>query len=150
MVNLRIIFFHNIYYMTLYFIYYFLLNTVLDISNKNTNLCIQKNPSVLFILILHHFLSSFLLVGWLFDLKYILLLHILVVLGIIIYWQSNDNLCGLTTYVNKICGWNEEKPFHDLLDMVGLKKLKGWNEIGHYIFIIVGACISLFKIMLYV
>jgi hypothetical protein len=132
--------------MTIYFIYYFVLNTIFDIFSKDSIICIRNHPKILFILILHHFLSSFLLVGWLLQYKPLLLLHIFVVIGTIIYWRQNENLCGLTTYVNNICGWNQEKPFHDLLDIIGLKKLKSWNEMGHYIFIIIGASISLYKI----
>jgi len=133
--------------MTLYFIYYFLFNTILDVFSPASKNCIQKHPKILFILILHHFLSSFLMVGWLLQFKPLLLLHIFVVIGTIIYWKQNENLCGLTIYVNNICGWNHEKPFHDILDIIRLKKLKVWNEIGHYIFIIIGACISLYKII---
>jgi hypothetical protein len=132
--------------MTIYFIYYFLLDTIFDIFSHHTTTCITNHPHILLILILHHLISSFLLVGWLFNYKSILLLHIFVVIGTIIYWRRNENLCGLTTYVNNICGWDHEKPFHDLLDIIGLKRLKAWNEIGHYIFILVGACISLYKI----
>ena len=132
--------------MTVYFIYYFLLNTFLDLFSQPSQNCIQNHPRISIILILHHFLSSFLIVGWLLQYKPILLLHIFVVIGTIIYWRQNENLCGLTTYVNKICGWNQEKPFHDVLDIIGLKKIKAWTELGHYIFIIIGASISLYKL----
>lgn len=133
--------------MNLYFIYYFILDTILDIFSYNTIQCIKSHPRVLPILIYHHLISCFILAGWLFNFTPILLVHILAVIGTIIYWRYNDNLCDLTVYVNKICGWNEIKPFHDLLDIIGLKRLKTWNELGHYLFILSGACISLYKII---
>lgn len=133
--------------MTLYFTSYFLLDTLLDIFSKDTRSCIYREPSVLVVLILHHLMSCFLLGGWLFKYVSILIVHILVVIGTTIYWCRNQNLCDLTVYVNKRCGWNSNKPFHDLLDMIGLKELPAWNERDHYIFILLGATISLYKII---
>lgn len=134
---------------SLLFIYYFILDTIQDIFSKLTMNCIRAHPHVLPFLILHHFLSGFLLGGWLFNYKPILFLHILVVIGIIIYWRNNNNRCELTIYVNKQCGWNHDKPFNDLLNLIGLKKMKDWNEYYHYLFILLGASISIYKIYVY-
>ena len=49
--------------------------------------------------------------------------------------------------VNKQCGWNENKPFHDILDAIGLKRIQSLNEMWHYVFIIKGAGISIFRLM---
>ena len=61
--------------MIAYFLYYFLLDTTIDMFNPITQVCIKKNPSILFILLLHHFINCFLIVGWIFNYRPILLLH---------------------------------------------------------------------------
>jgi hypothetical protein len=133
--------------MLIYFIYYFLLDTFLDILHPITNKCINNHPRVFFILLFHHFISCFLLGGWIFNYKPIILLHFISVIFTIIYWFLNKNLCDLTIHVNKICGWDENQSFNDLLNMIGLKQIKSWNEFWHYIIILVGGFISICKLM---
>jgi hypothetical protein len=128
------------------FIYYFILDTIVDLSHNLTINCIFKHPTILFILILHHFFSCFLLGGWLFDFKPLLIIHIITVITTFIYWRKNENLCDLTILVNEKCGWKRDKPFRDLLDVIGLKNMRNWNEYGHYIVIILGGLFSLYKI----
>ena len=132
-----------------YFFYYFLLDTLVDILHPSSKLCINNNPQVLFILVLHHFINCFLLVGWIFNSKSMLLLHFIIVIGTIIYWGINDHLCDLTVYVNKLCGWDEKQSFNDLLNIIGIKKIKSWNKFWHYLVIAFAACISLYKIVYY-
>jgi len=91
----------------------------------------------------------FLLIGWIFNFKQILLLHIIIVIGTIIYWTITQHLCDLTVYVNKLCGWEEKQSFNDLLNIFGIKKIKWWNNIWHYFVIIIAACICLYKIVYY-
>ena len=147
--NLYVSFFNNIYYMMIYFLYYFIIDTIVDIIHPITKTCINNNSVVFFILLLHHLISCFLLIGWIFKSKSILLLHILTVVITCIYWFYNRNLCDLTVYVNKKCGWNVDQPFNDLLHFIGIKKVKGWNEFWHYIVIIIGSIISLYKLIKY-
>ena len=132
--------------MLLIFIYYFILDTIVDLFHSLTNKCIYKYPTILFVLILHHFLSCFLLGGWLLNYKPLLMIHIITVIVTFIYWRNNENLCDLTIFVNEKCGWKRDKPFRDLLDVVGLKNMRNWNEYGHYIVIVLGGLISLYKI----
>lgn len=129
------------------FIFIVSISTLLDLLSKDTNNCIvnSKKP-ILKLLIIHHIGSAFLLYGWLFNNYILLLLHILTVLFTTIHWLLNNNKCALTVYINRECEWPEDKPFHDILDMIGLKSIKSWNELWHYIFIITGMLISIFKI----
>lgn len=128
------------------FLFIVLLEILLDFTTKPTSLCIKEQPYIIYILTLHHVGNCFLLYAWLFNNKYILLLHIMTVLVTTIYWYFNENRCDITIDVNKLCGWNKDKPFRDLLDMSGLKKVALWNEVWHYLFIIIGGMISLWKI----
>lgn len=133
--------------MWLLFVSIVILEIILDFANRETSECVRSNPIAGWLLIGHHITSCFLLYGWLFSNSFILLTHVLVVLGTIIYWKSNNNLCDMTIYVNEKCGWHRDKPFHDLLDMVGLKDKPMWNELGHYLFIIAGGLISFWKLL---
>lgn len=127
------------------FVFILLLELLFAFRNYQTSACI-KNRQVLYALLLHHIGNSFLLYGWLFSNKLLLMLHILTVIGIAIYWKLNNNRCDLTIYINRMCGYPEDRPFHDLLDIIGLKELPMWNELGHYIFIMVGMLVSAWKI----
>lgn len=131
--------------MWIVFVFILLLELLLALSSYQNTPCIH-NREVLYALILHHIGNCFLLYGWLFSVKWILLLHILTVIGVFVYWKLNDNQCDLTIYINRKCGFPEDKPFHDLLDIIGLKELPMWNEVGHYIFILLGAATSAWKI----
>ncbi len=132
--------------MLIVFIFIVLLEILLDFTSEKTLACIKEHPYVIYILIIHHIGNCFLLYAWLFSNKYILSLHVLTVLGTTIYWYFNNNRCDITVDVNKICGWHKDKPFRDLLDIIGIKKIVLWNEVWHYLFIIIGGSISLWKI----
>ena len=132
--------------MWLLFVAVLLLEIILDFVSRQTSECVQVNPNAGWLLIFHHITSCFLLYGWLFSNPFILFIHIVIVIGTIIHWKNNENMCYLTVHVNKICDWPREKPFHDLLDMLGIKAKPWWNEYGHYIFILIGGIISLWKL----
>ena len=121
------------------FVFIISLEIILDILNRTTSKCIQQSRQpILELLIIHHISSGFLLYGWLFNNRILLSLHISTVLLTIMHWMTNNNRCKLTVYINNLCNWSENKPFHDMLDMIGLKSIKSWNELWHYIFIICG------------
>lgn len=123
------------------------LETLVDLLNKHTSKCIiNSQKHILELLIFHHISSGFLLYGWLFNNKILLSLHIITVLVTAIHWITNNNKCALTVYINNECDWPENKPFHDILDMIGLKQIKSWNELWHYVFIILGMFISVYKL----
>jgi hypothetical protein len=127
------------------FVFILLLEVFLAFSKSQIKTCVNKDKNALYLLLLHHVGNCFLLYGWLFSNKVILLLHIFTVIGTAIYWKVNNNRCDLTIYINRECGFPENAPFHDLLDMSGLKSVPMWNEIGHYIFIVLGCLISVYK-----
>ena len=131
--------------MWIVFVFILLLELILAFHNYQTSACIN-NKNVLYALLLHHVGNCFLLYGWIFSIKWILWLHILTVIGIAIYWKLNNNRCDLTIYINRMCGYPEDRPFHDLLDIIGLKELPLWNKVGHYLFILMGGLISIWKI----
>lgn len=133
--------------MLIIFIIIVLLEIILDFITEPTASCIKEHHYAIYILITHHIGNCFLLYAWLFSNKYILFLHVVTVLVTIIYWYFNNNRCDITVDVNKICGWHKDKPFRDLLDMSGLKKIALWNEVWHYLFILIGALISSWKII---
>ena len=129
------------------FIFIILLEMIVDLLSKQTSKCIkQSREPILELLVIHHISSGFLLYGWLFNNNILLSLHILTVLFTIIHWLTNNNKCALTVYINRECDWPESKPFHDILDMIGLKSIKSWNELWHYVFIVCGMFISISKI----
>lgn len=123
-----------------------ILEMLLDFTSPLTRACIAHQTGVAKLLILHHISSCFLLWGWLFNQSWILLAHVLVVIATFIYWKLNLNRCDWTIYVNRLCHWPEDKPLHDLLDMIGLKSTYMWNEVGHYLVIALGAVISAWKL----
>jgi hypothetical protein len=133
--------------MSIYIFYFIvLLELIIDATNSQTNMCMRRNLNATLLIILHHISNSFLLYGWIINNHIASALHIIVVLFTILHWRFNRNRCALTVKVNQQCGWDENKPFHDILDAIGLKRLPAWNEIWHYVFIAVGAGISMFRV----
>jgi len=128
------------------FVFIVLLEIALNFTMRDTFECIKDHYNVVFWLILHHISNCFLNYGWLFNNMIILSIHLLTTISTLIYWLSNSNLCDLTVYVNKICGWDENASFKDLLYMSGIKSIPFWNKIWHYVFIILSGCISIYKI----
>ena len=130
-----------------FFILLIVLEIVLDFNTSQTYQCLIDNHAVILPLIIHHIANGFLLYGWILIHRVFLFAHLIIVIAIIVYWKTNNNRCDLTIYVNRLCHWHKDKPFHDLLDMIGLKSTYLWNEYGHYLFITFGAVISLWKII---
>jgi hypothetical protein len=134
--------------MILFFIYFFILNIILDLQTSKTSLCIVNHPYILIILILHHLINSFILLGCFFNNNLILLFHFIIIIITIIYWIFNKNYCDLTLFVNKICGWEKNVPFNDIFNILGFKKIKKWNEFWHFFIIIIAGIISFSKILI--
>jgi hypothetical protein len=135
--------------MWVYFIYITLFQIILDFSSSPMSTCIIKHPSIIPIQIYHHLINNFLLFGWLFDKTPVLVFHLLICVSIIIYWMYNSKttkLCFLTVKVNNICGWPIDKPFNDIISLIGLKSVKGWNSFWNYIIVSFIASISVYKI----
>ena len=132
--------------MWLLFISIILLEITLNLTRPKTTECIKKHPCALFSLIVHHIANCFLLYGWILNNIPLLSIHILVCVSTIIYWITNSNLCDITVYVNRICGWDNKEPFHDLIYFLGFKKIPLWNSLWHYILVSLIAFISIYKI----
>ena len=123
------------------------LDIYVDFRRAQTLQCIKSNTNVAYMLLFHHIISTFLLYGWLIDIKPVLLFHIFVVFSTVIYWLFNRNLCDITVYINEKCGWKKDTPFKDILETIGFKSLPYWNNFGHYLFIVIGGFISYYKYM---
>ena len=83
------------------------------------------------LLILHHIVSIYVLLGGiLFNSKY----HLIFIIIILIHWLTNNNSCYLTTITNKFCGYNKEKNFEDLIYKLNFRKL---NKNIHYYLLII-------------
>lgn len=132
------------------FIFIVILEIFIDAFNTQTYTCIintqNTNPSTALLILFHHISNCFLLYGWLINNRIVAILHLVIVIFTMLHWKLNRNRCALTVKVNQQCGWNENKPFHDILDELGLKRIPAWNELWHYVFIIVGAGISIMRL----
>ena len=134
--------------MTFYLFVSFLLGEIIvDWMRPATRECVHNNPLIATAILIHHVFNAFLLFGWLIPSTAVRYAHILTVLFTVIYWKWRYNRCDLTVYVNRTCGWNLDEPFYDLLAYVGIKHLPLWNELGHYIVIIVSLAMSVLGIL---
>lgn len=132
------------------FIGLILLSIVLDITHKKTRKCMstsRQTSKLLFILVLHHILNIFANFGWMLNDKRLLMLYIISPIFMLIYWKLNNNKCDLTVYANKICGWSEDTYFNDFFQLLHFKTYDSWNNIYHKIFLGIGVCIAIYKLM---
>jgi hypothetical protein len=111
----------NEIFISVYFIQY--------LWDRLTTTCITKKGEVL--LILHHIMSVYLLIGgFIFNPKY----HLLSLIIIMIHWLINKNKCLITDWTNHYCGYDNEKPFQDIITKLKLREYISPNI--HWYFII--------------
>lgn len=113
--------------------------------------CLKEKPPFIYIQILvlqymHHIISIFIQLGWLFNNKYVLLFYILFTISVILHWKTNDDKCFLTVIYNRLCGYNDKKVFNEFSGIIGLKKYKIWTDYITYILMILYMVIALYKI----
>lgn len=98
-------------------------------------------------LLLHHIFNIYTQFGWLSNNKTILFLYLLIPIGVLIHWRTNNNKCLYTQFINNICNIPENKLFRDIWYLLGFKKLKNYDELHEKYLIIVWfiALIKLFK-----
>ena len=118
-----------------------------DFMRDETRTCMLSNPYIIAPILIHHVFNAFLLFGWLIPNVAVSYIHIFTVFFTIFYWKWRYNRCDLTMYVNRICRWNKDEPFYDLLAYFGVKRLPMWNEIGHYGIILRALLMSVFRIV---
>lgn len=123
-----------------------IISFVLDIK---TNDCIIQerytSNKIYLNLLIHHCLHIFANFGWLLNNKKLLYLYVFSPIVCFIHWGTNNNKCTVTQQANKICGINDDEPFHDIYYLLGLKKFKYFNFI-HIIYLIICLCIAANKI----
>ena len=98
-------------------------------------------------LIVHHIINIFAQFGWLSNNKYILYAYLPSPLIVILHWQTNNNKCIMTEYVNDQCNIEKGTYFRDLWFLLGIKKLKNYETI-HRTYLIIGWLIALIKVYL--
>jgi hypothetical protein len=96
--------------------------------------------------IIHHIYNIFLLTGWLSNNINILCIYIIVNLLTAYHWFTNDNLCVLTEYTNKMCNIKEDEYFRDILYIIGVKKVDNY-VMYRYIYVILSTIIAIYKII---
>ena len=123
----------------------------LDLKDKKTNECIKKlstreQAKLVAILIFHHIINIFANFGYLLSNKILLTLYIFAPVLMISYWKLNGDKCDVTLWANKICGWNGDKYFNDLFNIVGLKQHEWWHQYGHTVYSIAGITYAIYKL----
>jgi len=96
-------------------------------------------------LFIHHCLSIFLHFGWLSSDPLILKLYLMVPLITMVHWLLNRNRCMATEQYNIECNLPKDEPFNDIINLVGLKRYSWWNNVGHYVYLILAFMIAVFK-----
>jgi hypothetical protein len=67
--------------------------------------CIKNHPKIVPELIIHRLASLFIYTGWIFNNKIVLIFYLIFIIGIVIHWITNNNICFLTEYENKVCNF---------------------------------------------
>jgi|TARA_X000000368_G_scaffold187125_1_gene147680 hypothetical protein len=108
-----------------YFIF-FLLVFIQYIWDRATTYCNTIEGEIL--LIIHHFIAIFALIGWYYNPFYHLIL--LTIIGL--SWLTiNNDTCLLSTVNNKMCGWNKNTEFKSFLVRFKISKIH--NHIQKFI-----------------
>ena len=98
------------------------------------------------VLLFHHIISIYILLGFLTDNKYLLYLYLLITINTVIHWKTNNDKCFLTTYVNKKFGIKETNTFRSIFYVCGVK------ATGNFfitLWIIFGWCVCIYKLFIY-
>lgn len=133
------------------FVLIIIVSIYLDLKDKQTQKCMsqitkQQKAKLVGILVLHHILNIFANFGYLLSNRYLLSLYVFAPFAMIAYWGMNGDRCDITVWANDICGWEGDKYFNDLFNIVGLKKTDWWFKWGHKAYSVVGICIALYRL----
>jgi hypothetical protein len=129
----------------------FFIETIWDLFlKKDTISCIINKKGldrfrILLLIILHHFLSTFLTFGWIINNKTIIKVYLATLFIVIGSWQINNGLCYFTALQNDMCGCNRKKPFNHLLQLMKIKENQS-NKKYYYGILTVGILVSLYKL----
>ena len=129
----------------------FSIETIWDIFlKKDTVSCIIDKKGlerfrIILLIVLHHFLSTFLTFGWILTSKTIIKIYLITLFVVIGSWQINNGLCYFTALQNDMCGCNRKKPFNHLLQLIKIKENQS-NKKYYYGILTIGIIVSLYKL----
>lgn len=103
-----------------------------------TSKCIQNNSQVIPIVLTHHLIFTFVLLGWILDDPVVLLVYISIPLIVGLHWATNKNHCMFDEITSEICG--EDVQFRHLATMCGIP----WQVIQ--VIVAIGVIIAIYKI----
>ncbi len=79
-------------------------------------MCKNINLLKIMIYILHHLLDVYVFFGFLInETKKEFITHLLLIIGLLIHWFTNNYDCILTTYLNNLCGFNKKEWFQSIM-----------------------------------
>ena len=121
-----------------YYIIILLLVVHFILSRKKLEECSTFSGKLLYII--HLYFSIYLYFGWIFfeNKK----LHLLIVIIVLIHWFFNKR-CIITTITNKLCDYDKNDKFEDLLYKLNLIK---YNKQIRYIIITIIIIIDIYMI----
>ena len=100
--------------------------------DRLTTTCITNKGEVL--LILHHIMSVYLLIGgFIFNPKY----HLLSLILILLHWLINKNKCFVTDLTNHYCGYDNYYPFQDIITKIKLREYISPNIHWYFVFVLI-------------
>jgi len=106
------------------------------------NPCLQKRLDVWPIIIFHHFIWTYALLGWIFDDPVFLIIHILLPVAAFCHWTSGTGRCFVNEVTEEYCG-TEVEPFRKMDNIFGIPDYV-YNTIVGF-----GVAISVYKIYRY-
>ena len=69
--------------------------------------------------IFHHFLDVFVFWSFLFlTTKWEHLIHLVVIMGVVFHWLTNNYECIATTYMNEVCGYPRDKWLDSMVNRI--------------------------------
>lgn len=103
-----------------------------------TSKCIQNNPQLFLVVLCHHLIFTFVLLGWILDDPVVLLIYIAIPIIVALHWSTNKNNCMFDQITSEICGENTQ--FRHLATMCGIP----WQVIQ--IVVAIGILIAIYKL----
>jgi hypothetical protein len=125
------------------FLIIFLLQIALTIKHLYKT-CQSKTLSLWLLYITHHLLDVFLFWSFLFlTTKAEFTIHLVLLIIMCVHWISYGNKCILTVFMNRKCGYSEDKWLDSLKNMLGLRNI---SEYFHFIWIFILAAQDIYMI----
>jgi hypothetical protein len=69
--------------------------------------CFIEKPAIFILVYIHTIIIFFTYFGWIFNNKYILIFHLLFLVGVMAQWAFNDWRCFVTNVENNVCEFSD-------------------------------------------